>query len=101
MTKSIWALASFILLNGCTTNIQPVATGGSKADGTIVLSYEYGAFQKPVVDWTGADTQASERCRAWGYKSAEAFGGLQNYCLAHNSYGTCVRFRVNIPYQCI
>ena len=93
-------LVALLLLSGCATNVTPQATGGSKADGTVTLSYEYGLFEQPVVDWSTAKVQAKERCKAWHYKNAEAFGGAQTHCLAFNGYGNCVRTQVNVTYQC-
>ncbi len=86
-------------LTGCATTktLQPV--NGSKADGTITLSYEYGMFEKPVVDWDLAKATAKTRCVAWGYKNAEAFSGKQEHCLEYSS-GSCMRMQVNIIYQC-
>ncbi len=96
---SFFCIALF-LLAGCATQKIPQATGGSKADGTINLAYEYGLFEEPVVDWGIATNTAIERCKAWGYKNAESFGGSQNNCLAYNGYGNCVRTQVNVTYQC-
>jgi hypothetical protein len=90
----------FIALNGCATNVVPRPIGGSKADGTVTLGFQYGMFEKPIVDWVTAGSSAVERCKAWGYKNADAFGGTQNLCVAHDGYGNCVRTQVNITYQC-
>lgn len=92
------SLATF--LTACAINVTPLTTGGSKADGTVIASYEYGAFQQPVVDMNAAQNSAKKRCQSWGYKNAEAFDAAQNECLAQNGYGNCVQTRVNITYQC-
>ncbi len=57
-------------------------------------------FQKPVVDWQVANQQAIQRCAAWGYNHAEAFGGGQQNCLAYNGYGNCTNMQVLVTYQC-
>jgi hypothetical protein len=93
-------LIAVFALTACATNITPQATGGSKADGTVTLSYEYGVFEKPVVDWSVAGATAKQRCKAWHYKNAEAFGGAQTRCLAADGYGGCTRTQVNVTYQC-
>ena len=89
-----------MLLCGCATNVTPQPIGGSKSDGTVTVSFEYGMFQKPIVNWETANRSAIERCMAWGYNDAEAFSGAQNTCLAYNGYGNCVRTQVNVTYQC-
>ena len=38
------AVAAAVLVSGCATTKNWSATGGSRADATVRLSYEYGAF---------------------------------------------------------
>ena len=89
-----------ILLGSCTTNKSLVPTGGSKADGTVDLSYEFGMFEKPVIDMAAAQIAAKDRCSAWGYAAAEAFGGEKRQCQAFDGYGNCMRWFVTVTYQC-
>ncbi|MCE5233824.1 MAG: YecR-like lipofamily protein [Xanthomonadaceae bacterium] len=85
---------------GCTTVKTLQATGGSRADGVVELSFEYGMFEKPQVQWAQGAATARDRCRAWGYSSAEPFGGTVSTCQAHDGYGGCVRTLVTAKYQC-
>lgn len=87
------------LVASCTTIKIPQATGGSKSDGIIELSYQYGGFEKPDVQWDKALMTARQRCSAWGYGNAEAFGGTTSQCQATNQYG-CTQFLVTAKYQC-
>jgi hypothetical protein len=103
MTTKIHILALLslgLILGGCSVNVTPSPISGSKADGTVTLSYQYGVFQQPVVDWSTAQSQAMTRCKAWGYTNAEQFGGQNNQCLQYNGYGSCVNTQVNVTYQC-
>ena len=84
----------------CTTIIVPQATGGSRADGTVTMSYDFGAFEAPDVQWAPAQIEAVNRCEAWGYTDAEAFGGALNTCLLRDGFGGCNRTRVDMTYQC-
>jgi hypothetical protein len=53
-------LASLICLTACTLQKEWTATGGSRADGTVELAFEYGAFEKPQVsNEQGVDLAAS------------------------------------------
>lgn len=88
-------------LSGCSTNIIPVVTGGSKSDGVVTLGYQYGYFQKPHVDAQAASTKALQRCQAWGYSKAEPFDGVETQCFQQNMLGTCLEGRVKIQYQCV
>jgi hypothetical protein len=83
----------------CTVTKVPVPTGGSRADGTIKMSYEYGGFERPQVDVNAAHLSAAQRCAAWGYTDAEPFGGYVSQCTAANQYG-CVHWFVTMTYQC-
>lgn len=98
--KYILAFVSLLALSACATNITPLATGGSRADGNVVVSYQYGMFQQPVIDWASADASAKARCKAWGYHKAERFEGQQSTCLERNGYGNCLQQQVNVTYQC-
>src|SRR5215469_6157064 len=90
--------ASF--LTSCATPVTPEPVGGSRADGTVKLSFEFGIFQRPVVDWNGALDRARQSCSAWGYTGAERFGGGMQQCEAVNGYGQCMRMLVTYTYQC-
>jgi len=95
---SILVLITF--LSGCTTAKTLQATGGSRSDGVVELSYQYGGFEEPEVDWEQGLMTATSRCSAWGFDSAEAFGGVTEECQSYNAYG-CVRQHVTVKYQCI
>ena len=99
--KHLYLIAvSAAILSGCATNITPQATGGSRSDGTVTMSYQFGGFQKPIVDWNTARANASRRCESWGYADAEPFGGASSVCVMSNMYG-CTRHQINMTYQCI
>ena len=92
-------VACAMLVVACASNKTLQAVGGSRADGTVKLAFEYGAFQKPRVDLVAAQQTAKARCAVWGYKDAEAFGGQMSQCTASNGYG-CMRTMVTVEYQC-
>jgi hypothetical protein len=94
------SIVALLFILSCAVTKVPVATGGSRADGTIVMAFQYGGFDKPQVDWSKAAGDASQRCGAWGYTSAEPFGGYKTTCRASNQYG-CVAYLVEVTYQCI
>lgn len=94
-------ILNLCLISSCSTNITPVVTGGSKADGIVTLGYQYGYFEKPHVDMAAASSKAQQRCIAWGYSRAEAFDGVETQCFQKNGFGTCLEGRVKIQYQCV
>ena len=98
--RTVLVVIGFFTL-ACAAVKVPMPTGGSKADATVTLSYEYGVMEDVEVDWNQSDYQALQRCRNWGYSQAESFGNGTEVCIQVNSYGTCLRYRVDITYQCM
>jgi len=100
--KYITIIITAILISSCSVNKEMQATGGSKADGTIKLSYEYGSLEQPVIDEAAAVKTAVKRCKAWGYKNAEAFGGTTKSCSNRAGLvGGCNQWLVTKEYQCL
>lgn len=99
MKLSIASLVVAYFLTGCAVQSTLVPTGGSRADGTIKLSYDHGVFQVPKVDNAQGLTSAKDRCAAWGYSGAEPFGGATKTCVS-GSFGSCDVYRVTVEYQC-
>ncbi|WP_415583042.1 YecR family lipoprotein [Cupriavidus taiwanensis] len=92
-------LGAVAILTACASPKKLVATGGSRADGTVKMSYEYGLFETPQVNTLQGAATAKQRCAAWGYKEAEPFGGATKKCINSSSSG-CNRWMVTIEYQC-
>jgi hypothetical protein len=76
-----------------------VPTGGSRADGTVKLSYEFDRLEKPQVDMVQGAAAAAERCKNWGYSGAQPFGGQTKVCNDHNRDG-CTSWLVTVEFQC-
>lgn len=91
--------AALLTIAACATAKTYTATGGSRSDGTVRLSYEYGMFEQPVVDERQGLNVARQRCASWGYTGAEAFGGVTNQCTQMGSTG-CLATLVTKEYQC-
>ncbi len=100
MKTTVLLLPALLLSTGCATIKTLEATGGSRSDGTVELSYVYGVFEAPQVQWQQGLLTASERCAAWGYSDAEAFGGEKRSCQLPGTY-RCLEFFVTVTYQCI
>ena len=99
MRKWIW----IGLLVGCApTYAVPGVVGGSKADGTVELSYSHGRKEPDSVDWIAAQRDAIRRCQMWGYQSAEFFPAVRRTCLrTEPQYGYCQQWQVDSTAQCI
>eukprot|EP01133_Synstelium_polycarpum_P020822 gene20822-25010_t len=70
--KRIYALAGVLVLacsmSSCAVQKTMQATGGSRADGTVKLSYEYGQFEQPTVDMRQVHRKAGtspEKLTTW------------------------------------
>jgi|SaaInlStandDraft_1057018.scaffolds.fasta_scaffold440080_1 hypothetical protein len=101
MKKFALAVVALGLLAACEVEKTPVPTDGSKADGSVVLSYQVGAYEIPKVDWSAAQSSAVQRCRAWGYSSASAFDGDVRRCESSDVYGSCTMTTISRTYQCL
>ena len=99
-TKKNFLIVIAIIMSGCAATKNWSATGGSRADGTVKLSYEYGVFEMPQLNEQEAITLAQKRCSSWGYNSAEAFGGVTKTCNQPSS-NDCLGWLVTKEYQCI
>ena len=86
---------------GCAVKKSFYANGGSRADGTVDMAYDFAQFEQPVVNMDQAHEIAAQKCRVWGYQDAEMFGGKRQHCNQFNGYGTCIAGQVVIQYQCI
>ena len=94
------AATSVLLLSSCATTKNWSATGGSRSDAVVRLSYEYGAFEVPQVNEQEGIDLAASRCKIWGYSGAEAFGGVTQTCNMPDGFGGCSRWLVTKEFQC-
>ena len=90
-----------IFIYGCAVQETLQATGGSKADGVVALSYDYSEFEVPSYNINQGEDVAKQRCAAWGYGGAEPFGGYTKQCSERGGFGGCRRWFVTVKYQCI
>lgn len=92
-------------------NLVPV--GGNKAGATVKMAYNYYTDEKPVVDYSRANEEATKTCKIWGYQNAREFGGQTKRCIKNfaplndgsyysNAYGYygCSEYEVSVEYQC-
>lgn len=91
-----------ITMTACSANKNMAATGGSKADGIVKMSYSYGKFEKPVIDKAQGKRSALKRCKAWGYTGVEPFEASAATCSGSDFImGGCSRYVVTTEYQCL
>ncbi len=100
MRVTLIAAALAVSMSGCAVQKTLTPTGGSRSDGVVRLSYVLNMFEKPVVNYSQGLEAARQRCMAWGYSDAEAFGGATQQCQQFNGYGNCVSALVTLEYQC-
>ncbi|CDZ60308.1 Hypothetical protein NGAL_HAMBI2605_09430 [Neorhizobium galegae bv. orientalis] len=98
--KLLAAVGLMALVSCVAVNKELVATGGSRADGTVDLSYEQASYETVKTDPARGLSTARDRCIAWGYKDASPFGGESRQCQVSNQYG-CSQWLATIRYQCL
>lgn len=89
-----------VALTGCTSMKTMEATGGSLSDGIIELSYTRSPSETSKFDEQDALKTAIKRCKAWGFKTADAFSGVQTSC-RDSADSKCDVYKVTKKYQCI
>lgn len=88
-----------MLVSGCAVTKTWTATGGSRSDGVVRLSFEHTGFEQPQLDEQQGLSLAAQRCKTWGYTGAEAFGGVTRQCNQRSGFG-CDQWLVTKEYQC-
>jgi hypothetical protein len=92
-------LIAFIALAiGCTTYKLWNEAGSDQDAATVDLSYEFRKFENPQVDERAGQQMARERCKDWGYTSAQR-KGEDRQCI-DGVEDSCSRWRVIRQYRC-
>lgn len=99
MKSVVFVLVLTVFLSGCATQKDWVATGGSRSDGIVKLSFEEASLERAELNEQQGIDMAKKRCLSWGYSGAEAFGGVTRTCNLANGYG-CLQWFVTKEYQC-
>lgn len=92
-------IAASTTLAGCATPVVPTVSGGSRADGVVVLTGDYGLWKKGEIDWREALVDAKAACQGWGYRDAKAFDRYQWRCTSDTPIG-CANTQVTLRFQC-
>lgn len=102
------AAAMTLFATGCAKPVmkQWAAAGGSKADATVEIGFEYNPqSEKPQTNEQQAYQEAVRRCQAWGYADAEPFGMVKSVCQRFDPmpFGgvACGSMLVTRQYQCL
>lgn len=97
---------SLLIAAGCAKQVPKnwAATGGSRSDATVTLSYQYVPISEiPVINDAEGLQTAIKRCQSWGYRDAEPFGGVTTSSQAHRDpvWGDTTLTTVSKTYQCL
>ena len=87
-----------VLATGCTTYKLWNEAGSDQDAGTVDLSYEFRKYENPQVDELAGVQMARERCKDWGYSSAQR-KGEDRQCL-DGTAEACNKWRVTRQYRC-
>jgi hypothetical protein len=101
MRKLLVLIILAVVVTGCSSRKDFYATGGSRADGSIDMAYDFKPFERPVVDYKQAESIANNKCAVWGYTRAEPFGGQTQNCHVRDGWGNCTGGQMIVKYQCI
>ena len=101
MRKLLCLVLLVVAVTGCSSRKDFYATGGSRADGSIDMAYDFKPFETPIVDYKQAEAIANSKCSVWGYDRAEPFGGKTQICQVRDGWGNCTGGQMIVKYQCI
>ena len=108
MNKLSLLFLTLILTSCAAKNVHKdwVATGGSRADATVKLSYQYSRSEIPTVSEQQGLEVAKKRCASWGYADAEEFGGTVTQCVTTRvnpwtGVSECNDTLITKQYQCL
>jgi len=97
MQRYLFAAIVFCLA-GCTTYKLWNEAGSDSDLGTVKLSYEYRKYESPQVDERAGTQMARERCKDFGYPSAQR-KGEERECLS-GTPENCSKWLVTREYRC-
>lgn len=101
MKKFLISVTTLLLVSGCATLKTPQINGTNRDEGLVDLSYSYGLFERPQVNWEQAElTTATQQCQSWGYQKPSANSEPWKECASTDSRGNCNSHIVTKRYQC-
>lgn len=89
-----------LLVSACATVKIPLPDTGNKDEGRVNLTYSYGLFEKPKVNWDQALVAATGQCKQWGYSPASKTSGPVDECIKIDQNNNCIQHLVTTSYQC-
>ena len=84
--------------SSCTTYKMWSMADSDRDTSTVSLFYEYRKFESPQVDERAGVEMARERCRDWGFPSAQR-KGEDRQCI-DGEESSCSKWRVIRHYRC-
>ena len=93
-----FVILTALFAGGCTTYKLWSVADSDRDSATVSLFYEYRKFESPQVDERAGVEMARERCKDWGYPSAQR-KGEDRQCV-EGQEPSCSRWRVIREYRC-
>ena len=89
-----------MFISSCAVTREYAATGGSRSDGIVKLSYEVASYETAHVNEMQGLSLARRKCAGWAYKDAEPLGGTTRTCNVPG-FGNCQSWLITKEYQCL
>ena len=101
MRYKLALVITVVIIAGCSTVTRMAPTSGSRSDGIVKLSFEYGELDRIEINEADALRSARQRCAVWGYTDADPFEGFTRQCQRLGGlFGGCSHWFVTKEYQC-
>ena len=83
LKKSFYSVCLLVVfMSGCATIKVPQVAGTNKGHGIVEMSYNYGGFEVPKVDWEQTLNTASGQCKSWGFEPAAKSSEPHEECIS-------------------
>lgn len=97
--KSLFLVASLMLLAGCTITKEPEVSDVNPTTGVVRLTFNEAVLQKARFDDYTTHGTATRQCQQMGFAEATAYG-QPIYTCSLTSGSVCLNETITLQYQC-
>ena len=103
MKKFILIAVLCLSLSACvTTSRETFVLDHTRTSGEVTLGYHLRPGEKENVNWKKAREIVKTHCQhVLAYSDAERFGQPEKVCIEKTSDDACLKYQVEVPYQCL
>jgi len=104
MKKSILIVLLAVSLSSCSYfgSRETFVMNHNESNGQVYLGYHLEPGESDDIRWSAAKDKVKKHCaQVLSYTDAERFGKPIKTCIEKTNTGECLKFEVEVPYQCL